>query len=355
LIKLILRSVSHIPLKVFIASRDEPMIRATFDSASSLRHRFILHEVEKDVVEGDIRKYVETSLSEINSPGCDDAQDMSKLIHQCGTLFIYAATAVRYITGGRGFPSNRLSAIASRSTTKKFQASLDDLYGQILEQACTDMEEDEIEQMRDFAADIVFLRNPLPIQAIASLSETEIRANQLRQYLSPLHSVIRIPDQEEATVTLFHASFFDFITDPTRCTPERCHSFQVLAASQGHELLALKCLVHMNRSLKYNICDVPKAWIVSRMETTNRPDGINKISDALKYSCIHWAAHLASVQPEQPSAPVLAALCHFLQVHLLHWIECLSVLGELGTGIVSLQNASTALLVSCLPNERGSC
>jgi hypothetical protein len=65
LIKLILRSAHNIPLKIFIASRDEPPIRAAFDVASSLRHRFILHEVEKDVVEGDIRRYIETSLSEI--------------------------------------------------------------------------------------------------------------------------------------------------------------------------------------------------------------------------------------------------------------------------------------------------
>jgi hypothetical protein len=350
LIKLILRSSSHIPLKIFIASRDEPLIRAAFDSASSLRHRFILHEVDKDVVEGDIRKYVETSLSGIHSPSCDDAQDVSKLIRQCGTLFIYAATAVRYITGARGFPNNRLSAVANCSTTKKFQNSLDDLYGQILEQACADMEEDEINNMRNYAADIVFLQDPLPIQAIASLSETDIRADQLRQCLSPLHSVVHVPDQEEAAVTLFHASFFDFVTDPTRCTPERCRSFRALVASEGHEQLVLKCLARMNSSLKYNICNVPEAMTVSHMETSNSPDGVNKISEALKYSCLQWAGHLAGVHPPRPSTKVLEALRHFLHTHLLHWIECLSVLGRLGTGIISLQNASTMLSVSHLLN-----
>jgi hypothetical protein len=217
LIKHVLLS-SDIPLKIFITSHDEPLTRAVFDLASFLRCRFILHEVGKDVVEGDIRKYVETSLSEVRSPGCDDAGDMSKLIRQCGTLFIYAATAVHYIAGACGFSGNRLSAVASRSTTKRFQASLDDLYGQILEQACADMEEDEVNNMRHFAADIIFLQDTLPIQAIASLSEQDIRPDQLRQYLSPLHSVIHVPDQEEAAVTLFHASFFDFITNLTCCT-----------------------------------------------------------------------------------------------------------------------------------------
>jgi hypothetical protein len=208
------------------------------------------------------------------------------------------------------------------------------------------MEEYEISNMRHFAADIVFLQIPLPIQVIASLSETDLHPDHLRQYLSPLCSVVHIPDQEGAAVTLFHASFFDFITDPARCTPERCRSFQALVASEGHDRLALKCLACMNSLLKYNICDVPEAMTVSRMETTNSPDGITKISEALKYSCLHWAAHLAGVQPLQPSTKVLAALLRFLKMHLLHWIECLSVIGELRVGITSLQNASTALSVS---------
>jgi hypothetical protein len=277
---------------------------------------------------------------------------MSELVRQCGALFIYAATAVRYVTGARGSASKRLSAITNRSTAKIFHASLDDLYGQILEQACTDMEDYEIIGMRNFAADIVFLRNPLPIQALASLSETNIHADQLRQTISPLHSVVHIPDQQEAAVTLFHASFFDFVTDPVRCTPERCRSFKALVASEGHEQLALKCLTHMNSSLKYNICNIPEAMTVSRMEATNLLDGIHQVSEALKYSCLYWASHLASVQPEQPNPRVLAALRNFLQTHLLHWIECLSVLGELGTGMTSLQNASAALSVSHAPNGR---
>jgi hypothetical protein len=300
--------------------------------------------VEKDVVKDDIQMYIETSLSEINGP--HSTQDISKLVHQCGTLFIYAATAIRYIKAPGGSPSSRLSAIANRPMIRYFQASLDDLYGQILEQACADLEEDEIQEMRNFVADIAFLQYPLSIQAIASLSETNIRADQLRQCLSPLHSAVHVPDQEEAIVTLFHASFFDFVTDPTRCTPERCSLFQALVASEAHEHLAFKCFAHMNRSLKYNICDVPQELTVSRMERTNSHHDPRKISDALKYACLHWATHLAAVQRGHPDTRLLTALHHFLKTHLLHWIECLSVLGELKTGITSLHDAGTALSVS---------
>ena len=353
LIKLILQSVHHIPLKIFIASRDEAPIRSAFDSLSSIRQQFILHEVEEDVVEGDIRKYLETSLSEINSPGRDHAQDawpspseLSKLTSQCGKLFIYAATAIRYIMDCPGFHEDRLLSLTTGSESNSFQASLDDLYGRILDHACRLMEKQEISFMRNLTSLVVFLQNPLPIKAITSLSGTEKTAHRVLDCLSRLKSVIHVPDQEDATVTLFHASFFDFVTTPTRCTPERSPSFHALVASEGHHQLALKCLEHMNDLLKYNICDAPNAKTVSRQATTNSPDNVSKIPEALKYSCLHWAFHLVGIQPELPGPKIATALCHFLRTHLLHWMECLSVLDELETGIETLRIASTSLSVS---------
>jgi nucleoside-triphosphatase THEP1 len=60
-IKLVLEWASKIPLKIFLASRDEYRIRNAFGSRGSVR--FYLHEIEKDVVENDIRKYVEDIIS----------------------------------------------------------------------------------------------------------------------------------------------------------------------------------------------------------------------------------------------------------------------------------------------------
>ena len=109
-------------------------------------------------------------------------------------------------------------------------------------------------------------------------------------------------------------------------------------------MLALKCLEHMNCSLKYNICDIPKDRIRSCRTTSHSRENTGKISDALKYSCVYWASHLAEVQSS--GADLIPTLRHFLHEHLLHWIECLSVLGELQTGLKSLGSANEALAVS---------
>jgi len=96
------------------------------------------------------------------------------------------------------------------------------------------------------------------MEAITSLSD---ESNAVL-YLLLLSSVIHIPDQPGAVVAPFHASFPDFITNPKHYFPEcfssKHSSFPGLDASGSHKLLALKCLEHMNGSLKYNICEIPK-------------------------------------------------------------------------------------------------
>ena len=349
LIQLFLKSASTIPLKVFIASRDELLIRHAFTSLPNLRTAFYLHEADKDVVKDDIRKYLEASLARIKENHGDTSDtwpppsEISELLDRSGTLFIYAATAIRYISQGSPHYKSRLSDMVNRDIKPSHLQTIDidGLYKDILDQACKLKEEEEVVPMRQLLSMIVFLRNPLTIKAISSLSEIE----DARLFLSPLTSVIHFPTIEEAAVTLFHASFPDFVTDRTRCSPDP--PFCALVASEGHEMLALKCLKEMNRSLKYNICDVPKESTVSRREATNSPDNSRKISEALKYSCIYWASHFFEAQ--LPGVDLIDALDTFLRKNLLHWIECLSELGELKTGITSLRSAATALSVSDSP------
>jgi len=350
LIRLILQSAPNIPLKFFIASRDEELIRTAFYYHPNLSTAFTLHEVEKQLVEDDIRKYIERSLLNVKSQGLDPVLDawpspleLSNLVHHSGRLFIYAATAIRYIHDGRKLFKSRLFLMANRDTKtrSKLQTStIDSLYGHILEQACASREDAEIGIIKELISIIVFLRNPLPIQAIASLSELDAHL-----YLPSISSVIHVPTQEHSPVAPFHASFPDFVTDPTRCSPKNCPSFPALVPSESHEMLALKCLEHMNCTLKYNICDIPKERIRSRRTTSNSRENTCKISDALKYSCVYWTSHLAEVQSS--SGDLIPTLRHFLHEHLLHWIECLSVLGELQTGLKSLGSANEALAVSC--------
>ncbi|PPQ94781.1 hypothetical protein CVT25_008374, partial [Psilocybe cyanescens] len=400
-IKLVLQSASKIPLKVFISSREESEISNAFSSSDNEAKYFRLHDIEKDVVQEDIRKYLEASLADIrdkNRHGTTkdwpSKTELNNLIARSGTLFIYAATAVRYIASGRNHYKSRLSEMAKEGleSVTEFKTDIDTLYICILEMACKEKPSHEVTPMRDLVSIIIFLRNPLPIQAIETLSEMDVSSE-----LSPLTSVIHIPAAKEDAVAPFHASFPDFITNAVRCSPERSPSFCSLVASKGHELLARKCLTLMNRSLKYNICEIQEELTLSRRERTNSLENVGKISEALKYSCLYWASHLAEIEyniceiqeeltlsrrertnslenvgkisealkysclywashlaeikvsdtelvdPLCVYGELIEVLYIFLHEHLLHWVECLSMLGELQTGVRSLGSIATVL------------
>ncbi|THU82213.1 mycorrhiza-induced WD40-repeat domain protein, partial [Dendrothele bispora CBS 962.96] len=351
LIRVILDFAHHIPLKFVIASRDEGPIRKAFRFSSDIRDDFVLHEVEKDVVKGDITIYLTRELEVIHNRERDDDEasdswppqdQLSTLVDHSGTLFIYAATAVRYISDGSNLYNSQLETLSMAQgsvSETKFGRSLDGLYGGILEEACKSLEKGQISPMRDLVSIVVFLQNPLSLEAIISLS----KVNDSHKYLSRLASVIHIPvnNDSDAVIIPFHASFPDFLIDDTRCSQQRCPSFGALIPSEGHEMLALRCLQLMNTELKYNICDAPKEWTISRRGTTNKLYETEKISAALGYSCVYWASHLSKVQ--ELGSDLVFVLDDFLKKHLLHWMEGLSLLNKLETGVKSLANARTSL------------
>ncbi|THU76038.1 hypothetical protein K435DRAFT_879809, partial [Dendrothele bispora CBS 962.96] len=324
LIKVILDFARHIPLKFVIASRDEDPIRKAFGLSSDIRDDFVLHELEKDVVEGDIRIYLTSELENCKRDDDEASDPWPPQDHN-----------------GRSLYKSRLQTLSAQGSVLKtgFGSSLDDLYGGILKEACKSLDEGEISHMRNLVSIVVFLQNPLPLKAITSLSKVNSR-----EYLSRLASVIHIPinNNSDAVVTPFHASFPDFLIDITRCSHQRCPSFGALLHSEGNEMLALRCLQLMNTELKYNICDAPKEQTISRRGTTNSSYETRKISAALEYSCVYWAFHLSKIQ--ELGGDLVNALDDFLKKHLLHWMECLSLLNKLETGIKSLANARASLL-----------
>lgn len=300
--------------------------------------------------------YLQMSLADIherngdtNSNPWPSQSELLKLLNHSGRLFIYAATAIRYIDDGGEHYKSRLSIMANQKPKfhSKLQTSaIDSLYRLILEQACASKEESEVTPMKQIASTVIFLKNPLSIQAIASLSQ--IDTHLLSAYLSPLISVIHVPTNKDAAVAPFHASFPDFVTDPTRCSPSphKLPWFDALVPWEGHTMLSLKYLECMNHSLKYNIFNIPKELTVSCRGRINPPHNLIKISEALKYSCIYWASHFA--EGHISSEDLICALSQFLHEHLLHWIECLSLLDELQAGVKSLRIVATALSVSDL-------
>jgi hypothetical protein len=131
-------------------------------------------------------------------------------------------------------------------------------------------------------------------------------------------------------VKLFHKSFPDFITDPTRCLDKR---FYIPPGNLHHELL-FNSLRLMNNALDQNILSLPDYALNS--EIVDLPRRVeDQISVALEYACRSWYTHL--VKTREDVSDIISALHHFLEEKFLAWLEVLSALGAASNAVIALE------------------
>ena len=343
LIQAVVEFASDMPLKFFISSRVTSKIRKVFHHNSEHPPKTLsLHDIERTIVQGDIKTYLQNSLSEIvrgaEQPlSWPPPDELEILLERSDRLFIYAATALRYIGAPDVDFRKRLKDITRLTPARMQTGVIDSLYNEIMRQAFHyELKPEEVSQRHKTLSAVVFVLVPLSLDAIACLSGMD--SLQAQVALSPFRSVIQMPTANTSPVTIFHASFPDFIVDPSRC--EKHH----MDVSEGHQKLAVKCLRWLNQTLKRNICNLDTNMTLSPIHEPNA------IPEALRYSCLHWASHLAHALAGALAQTAVTELrdlvSEFVDDHVLHWFECLSALGELESGIKSLDTANEAISVS---------
>ena len=333
LIQAIVGFAPGMPLKFILTSRATTVIGKAFHHNSEYPLKTLsLHDVERSIVQEDIKTYLKNSLSAIvrrseqplSWPALDE---LEILLERSDRLFIYAATAVRYIGAPDVDFRKRLAHITRLTPARMNTRIIDSLYNDVMRQAFhCELQADEVSARRETLSAVVFLFVPLSLEAITSLSDMDRLEGQVA--LAPFQSVIHVP--AAGPVTIFHASFPDFIVNASRCEePFR------LDESEGHQMLTVQCLRCLNRSPERNMT-------VSS----------NAIPEALRYSCLHWASHLAQALAaslaQTAVTEIQALVSTFVEQHLLHWFEYLSALKELESGIKLLDIAYEAILVSTM-------
>ncbi|KNZ78084.1 hypothetical protein J132_02274 [Termitomyces sp. J132] len=290
-------------LKFLVTSRPDPNIVELCKSFSSeaVCH---LHDVDTDEVNEDILIYLKDKL-----PALENEIELVTLMQQANGLFIYASTAVKYISPRRDLTNKnqkkRMKQLLDRSPSQQphhpVEATLqiDVLYSQILYEAFAKLEKDEIQ------ARLVILWNLLcaeerisPIVAARlSGSDDEKDMEECAEYLiESLHAVLYA---KEGKIFWYHASFPDFIF-----TPERFNKTNPIISSlfcnmgQHHSFLAHQCFQIMKSELCFNICGHPSSFLLDK----EVPELVNedKISETLKYCCVYWSSHWQCIEMTSP-------------------------------------------------------
>ena len=347
--------VSEIPkVKFFLTGRPEPRISEGFRLPLLVKMTdvFVLHEVELDQVDNDVRLFFKTSFSKLvdRRGGPDDWPTEGHLDRLCGRaagLFVYAAATVKFIDTHKRDPKKQLDLLLQSQKIGDHEGkSLDSLYTSILRDAFGDDRPEDDAKTRSILGAVVLAANPLSPSTIAMLLGFDTEDVPL--FLSSVSSLLILQGDVNHPVRPFHKSFPDFITNPNRCTNARFH----ISSPDHHAQLLAGCLSLMDRTLERNMCKLPDAVVNS--DVSDLKERTEKYIDpALQYACVSWYTHLVGLvdADRKPACvPTITPAIHrFLETKFLFWLEVLSVLGAARNAVDALQVTTDWLEVCQIP------
>ncbi|KAG9123085.1 hypothetical protein FRC07_000254 [Ceratobasidium sp. 392] len=317
LLKVLLRYADDLPIKFFVTCRPE---RGLSDLVSSYgepsRLLYHLHDIEQSLVQTDIETYLRTELG----PTGVAVDHIKRITELSGKLFIYAATAVRYLQAEDAAldDQDRLEVIlgANSSSNSEAYQSLDKLYTAILSAALEKHEQKQAhkQKIKLVLDTVVCAKEPLSIKDIADLLQFR-NAGQVHQAVELLRSVLHV-DEQSGLVSTLHASFPDYMLTHTRSGRFSCDQ------AEHNELLARRCFETMQKLLRFNICELESSYVLDK-DLHDLPSRIKRsVPPYLFYACRYWSDHLAIADELTMLSNYLSG---FLRLLVLSWVEVMNL------------------------------
>jgi hypothetical protein len=284
-------------LRVLLTSRPEiPIRHGILQLLDSEHHDFVLHHMSPMIIDHEIATFLGFSLKVIAQErsldlSWPDEDVITPLVQNASGLFIWAATACRFIRDGRRFASERLAMILE-SSSKSISApekNLDEIYITVLSHCITtnytNEEKEEVYRMlKRILGSIIILSSPLSADSLSKL--LHIQKQDVNETLEDLHSILDIPEERTRPLRLHHPSFRDFLLSKERCGDPHLR----VEEKQAHQALADNCIRLMSIYLKQDICglDVPGS-LVSEVESSLVEQCL---PPEVQYACLYWVQHV---------------------------------------------------------------
>jgi len=303
-------------VKFLVTSRPKPHILASFHLPllNGLADIFTLHDTAPDLVNNDIRVFLEHELSGFASQnGLDNwptTAQLDLLCNRAAGLFVFAVATVKFLGHNHTSPNEQYTIIAHSPDDTAHEGTVEGVHrGLSLDSLCTsilrasfrnnDAQDDVI--VRSVLATVVLVTRPLPPSAIADLICLEVE--EVESILGSIQSLLRLHEDPDQPVRQFHKLLSDFLTCPNRCVDERFY----ISPRKFHSEIALCCLKLMNETLE------------------DSPSPQHHTMDSLKYACTSWYIHLAQVRDD--ITDLIPTLRCFLEEKIGAWLEALDILG----------------------------
>ncbi|PPQ89751.1 hypothetical protein CVT25_014195 [Psilocybe cyanescens] len=220
---------SALPFSLLISSRPEYHLTASFSVAPlhSLTFRLVLDDIYEP--DDDIRLYLTNSFRDIREThvmcthlpdSWPSEEDIAKLVAKLSGQFIYAATVIRYVSSSQCNPLDQLDVIQGLHPVNDDRpyAQLDSLYINIL----SGVKNVEV-VLQILGMAFVLTDNtdysivPLAVNNLEKFMQ--LTPGSVRLLLIDMLSVVDTSDHNKP-IKFLHASFSDFLIDPTRAWGE---------------------------------------------------------------------------------------------------------------------------------------
>ncbi|KAK0615274.1 hypothetical protein B0T17DRAFT_583187 [Bombardia bombarda] len=344
-----LNSLHHVQLRVLITSRQENhILRAVEGLPSGICYLMALEKIpqkrEADEHIDDITSYLQHEMLRISrqrSFPSDWLKEgmLDRLVKKTDGLFIYAATACRFLDTDffdDESRDGRLDAIFGDETEAGApQHTVDGIYRKVLMFLVAGRLEKEKQRiftlLREILGCIVMLYEPTSLPTLRQYLP-HITSRQLDTVLSQLHSVLNVPKDKDAPIGLVHLSFADFLLSQERCSDK----FWV-DKSLVHCHLLNRCITIMDQELHQDMCDLEQPGFLAHDVPESKIEEF--LPRHLQYSCRYWKDHLIQLSGSQSQNDLLqddGKVHRFLLRNLLFWLETLSLMKEIGTAVLSI-------------------
>lgn len=344
-------------LRILITSRPDLPIRLGFAKVSGSYRALILHDMPVDTIKHDIKTYLSSEFNNIRDdfnilapkrlelpPLWPGETVIDRLTNMAVPLFIFAATVCRFVKDYKvDSPSDRLYRYFQLSSNN-YGTHLGQTYGPVLQSIVTGVSEEDrrqiVEQTCHIVGAIVILATPLSVMAMSKL--LDVSFSIIHRRLNALHSILSIPPKLHDPVRLLHISLRDYLINPN----ERDRNEFWVDEQDVHLGLFKNSLRLMDETLKEDICSL--VWPGMGRKDVTSEQLASCIPNELQYACCHWVYHLQRVQ--DPSYHEEAVFM-FLQRHLFHWLEALSLLGQSTESFHAVRVLTSLINVRCLKEQ----
>ena len=230
-----------------------------------------------------------------------------------------------------------------KSTLEEFPPGLDLIYERMMKQIeCSK----QVTNCKRIIISAILARQPLHIKELGAIADLPM---DLWENLPSLKRLVQFCGSfltiQEDTVYLIHQSAKDFFIEG--------NGSSIISSSlqEEHGKIAYRSLDLMSNILREDMCNLQKTG-------TSVAEAYRKFSQSrfthVGYACFYWVDHLAVylTDASREEHDQLSSFNNgkkvkiFLQEHLLHWLEVMSVLGKVSEGVLMFDRLQSLTDVS---------